>query len=255
MHENNGGRGTSGNEMEQSAPNMEESAENENAVTESETPTNESTLEGLQLTGSSTVESPLTKEVRSHPLSPSPDSLSEEEEGECEEGEGRRDTVTAASATKDTTVLIENSEAFRQVCATFSTAMAHAAYVPFCRLLGQFTLNDKLYNTELIESIAYSHDQKAQPSPLQTIFDVLEEESEASSDSKTDEDSEDDLDGNLALKLGPVAAISGKSGLGGDSASFGKPLWFVKLNDEGDGMRSEEVSERVCRSCFEHTIL
>ena len=121
--------------------------------------------------------------------------------------------------------------------------MAHAAYVPFCRLLGQFTLNDKLYNTELIESIAYGHDQKAQPSPLQTIFDVLEEESEASSDSKTDEDSEEDLDGHLALKLGPVAAISGKSGLGGDSASFGKSLWFVKLNDEGDDMKNEEVSE------------
>ena len=96
--------------MDQSQPNMEE---NENAVTKPETPTNESTLEGLQLTGSSTVESPLTTKVRSHPLSPSPDSLSEEEEGECEEGEGRRDTVTAASATKDTTVLVGMPRCFR----------------------------------------------------------------------------------------------------------------------------------------------
>lgn len=29
------------------------------------------------------------------------------------------------------------SESFQQLCATFSQAMAHAAYVPFCRVLGQ----------------------------------------------------------------------------------------------------------------------
>ena len=196
-------------------------------------------MEGLQ----QLVESPLVTEARSHPLSPSPDSLSEEEGDEHKDSSGRRDTVTATSFTTDTTTLIENSEAFRQVCATFSPAMAHAAYVPFCRLLGQFTLNNKLYNTDLIERIAYGHDQKAQPSPLQTIFDVIDEESEASSDSKTDEDTEEDFDDNLALKLGPVAAISGKSGLGGDSVSFGKSLWFVKLNDEGDSLKSEEVSK------------
>ncbi len=29
------------------------------------------------------------------------------------------------------------SESYQQLCATFSQAMAHTGYIPFCRLLGQ----------------------------------------------------------------------------------------------------------------------
>ncbi len=39
------------------------------------------------------------------------------------------------NTTTDATFLV--SESYQQLCATFSQAMAHAGYVPLCRLLGQ----------------------------------------------------------------------------------------------------------------------
>ena len=52
-----------------------------------------------------------------------------------------------------------DSEAYQQLCATFSKPMAHSAYVIFCKLLGQIYLQDCLYNSELIEQLAYTHDK------------------------------------------------------------------------------------------------
>ena len=226
-------------------PNGREEKPEDEALTELQTPTNESMLEH-QLAGSGKAV-PLSKEVSLHPLSPSSESRDSEE---GEEGKERRGTVIATSPKEDTTTLFENSEAFRQVCTTFSPAMAHAAYVPFCRLLGQYTLNNQLFNTDLIESIAYSHDQKAQPSPLPSIFDALEDDALSSSDSESEENSDEDIDESFVLKLGPIAAISAKSGLGDDSASFGQSSWFVDLTEEGDreGVKNEEVCVCVCGS-------
>ncbi len=44
-------------------------------------------------------------------------------------------TVEVSSRHDDMTLLI--SESYQQLCATFSRAMAHAGYIPLCRLLGQ----------------------------------------------------------------------------------------------------------------------
>ena len=227
-------------------PNGQEEEKLEDGdLDELKTPTDSSVLEH-QLAGSGKAV-PVSKEVNLHPLSPSPDSQDAEVGGERGEGEKGRDTATTPPK-EDTTTLFENSEAFRQVCTTFSPAMAHAAYVPFCRLLGQYTLNNQLYNTDLIEGITYSHDQKAQPSPLPSIFDASEDNSPSSSDSESEENTDDDIDDSFALKLGPIAAISAKRGLGDDSASFGQSSWFVDLTEEGDreGVKNEEVCVCVC---------
>ena len=136
--------------------------------------------------------------------------------------------------------LVEDNESFRQICATFSSAMAHAAYIPFCILIGQIQLNKNLYNTELIENIAYSHDEVAKPnSLLPSVWEtdqilVPDSESESGSEESNDDEANDDLKYDVALKFGPVVALHGKSGLGEDSCSFGRSNWFVDL-DEGEG--------------------
>ena len=53
-----------------------------------------------------------------------------------------------------------------QLQATFTPAMAHATYIPFCQLLGQIKLNMELRNTDLIEQIAYSYDESVQEKGL-----------------------------------------------------------------------------------------
>ena len=179
---------------------------------------------------------PTATEVESHPL---------------KNGEAGVDSEATPLPRSNT--LIEENEAYRQVCATFSPAMAHAAYVPFCILLGQINLNKNLYNTDLIEHIAYSHDKIAQPnSPLPTVWDVPATEPEDSSDSDSTSSSDDSFDDSLrdvAMKLGPVAAaVHSKSGLGSDAAGFGRSSWFVGLEEggesgdvKGEGANSEDV--------------
>ena len=166
---------------------------------------------------------PTATEVESHPL--------------CAGTNGEADAEATPLPRSDT--LIEENETYRQVCATFSPAMAHAAYVPFCLLLGQINLNKNLYNTDLIEHIAYSHDKVAQPnSPLPSVWDMPDMKSESSSGSESETSSGDDFDDSwrdVAMKLGPVAAIHGKSGLGSDAAGFGRSSWFVDLEEGGDG--------------------
>lgn len=160
-------------------------------------------------------------EVDSHPLST------------CGDSEVDSELQRASS-------ILEDTEAYKQQQATFTPAMAHAAYIPFCLLLGQIKLNSVLYNTDLIENIAYGHDRIAQPnSPLPCIWEDSEAEAEASSDSNSDastDDQGDDSFSGAALKLGPVTAIQSKSGLGKDAANFGRPSWFVDL---GEGEQEE----------------
>lgn len=131
------------------------------------------------------------------------------------------------------------SEAYSQVCATFSQAMAHAAYIPFCRLLGQHYLNSNLYNTDLIEHIAYKHDAIVKPtSPMPTaLFTDSDDDSEVSSVGESD--SEDDVVRDAVLSVGPVSAVTG---LGKDEPGFGKSSWFVTLQED-DKTKTEGVSE------------
>ena len=146
-------------------------------------------------------------------------------------------------------VLFGESETYHQVCATFSRPMAHNSYIQFCRLLGQYNLGDKLYNRELIEQIAYGHDEAAQPkSPLPNVLTELVPESDPSSES------EDDSDGgemsiekrDAAIKVGPIIAVTG---LGKDASGFGRSSWFVDLDEREESAREtiakEEEVEKI----------
>ncbi len=193
-------------------------------------------------------------DVNSHPLSSSP--------------YHDRESIKREEDVQRSSSLIEETEAYKQLCTTFSPAMAHAAYIPFCILLGQIKLNTILFNTELIERIAYDYDKVASSnSPLPTVLDMpyasvkaenqthhpstkVEVPSDSESDYNTDEDFEDDP----AIKLGPAAVFHSNSGLGMDSAGFSTSSWFVGLKETedvravdggggggGEGVKGEEV--------------
>ena len=144
-------------------------------------------------------------------------------------------------------VLLGENETYRQVCATFSKPMAHNSYIQFCRLLGQLNLGAKLSNTDLIEQIAYGHDDASQPkSPLANVLTEVYPESDLSSES------DDDSDGgeasvetrDAAIKVGPIIAVTG---LGKEASGFGRSSWFVDLNESDESLkesstRDDEVS-------------
>lgn len=138
-------------------------------------------------------------------------------------------------------VLLGESETYRQVCATFSKPMAHNSYIQFCRLLGQYNLGAKLYNTELIEQIAYGHDEATQPkSPLPDVLSEPSVESDLSSESEDDSDGETGLElRDAAIKVGPIIAVTG---LGKDASGFGRSSWFVDLHE-----REESVGENITK--------
>ena len=147
-------------------------------------------------------------------------------------------------------VLLGESETYRQVCATFSRPMAHSSYIQFCRLLGQYNLGDKLYNRELIEQIAYGHDEAAQPkSPLPNVLTEPAPESDLSSESEDDSDGETLIEKrDAAIKVGPIIAVTG---LGKDASGFGRSSWFVDLDEKEESAREstakeEEVKEIMC---------
>ena len=138
-------------------------------------------------------------------------------------------------------VLLGESEPYRQVCATFSKPMAHNSYIQFCRLLGQYNLGAQLYNTELIEQIAYGHDEAAQPkSPLPNVLAEPTPESDPSSESEDDSDGETSIEKrDAAIKVGPIIAVTG---LGKDASGFGRSSWFVDLDE-----REEAAGETIAK--------
>ena len=132
--------------------------------------------------------------------------------------------------------------ALEQLQETFTPAMAHATYIPFCKLLGQISVNMELQNTELIEHMAYSYDDRAREEnrSLPSVF-LPSDDDHSSSDSESEdspptEDTtrtfEEDLVRDVTIKLGPVMAMQQKRGLTGDSVSFGRPSWFIDLQQE-----------------------
>lgn len=154
---------------------------------------------------------------------------------------------------------IPDSEYYRQLCATFSKSMAYIAYIMFCKLLGQIYLQDCLCNADLVEQLAYSHDEVAQPfSPLTKIFtDPISLDTDTASDSSDSEDDEDDeevevtMARDAALKVGPIVAVTG---LNMEESGFRKSSWFVDL-EEVDIEETVDVSvrvsvcEKVCGVC------
>ena len=134
------------------------------------------------------------------------------------------------------------SEAYKQLCTTFSKAMAHSAYVDFCKLLGQYYVHDCLCNAELIEQIAYSHDEMAQPSsPLGSILtESLNCDSDTNSDSNSEDESDEDVGvaRDAVLKVGPIVAVTG---LNMEESGFRKSSWFVDLEEQEEAPASKEV--------------
>ena len=140
-------------------------------------------------------------------------------------------------------VRLGESETYRQVCTTFSKPMAHNSYVQFCRLLGQYNLGAQLYNRELIEQIAYGHDEATQPkSPLPNVLTELFPDSDLSSESDDDSDGgETSVDKrDAAIKVGPIIAVTG---LGNDASGFGRSSWFVDLEEKAESVRENVVKE------------
>ena len=131
--------------------------------------------------------------------------------------------------------------ALEQLQETFTPAMAHATYIPFCKLLGQIKVNMELRNTELIEHMAYSYDDRTREETRSLPSVFLPSEDDLSSSDSGSEDSEiedtartmdEDLVRDVTIRLGPVAAMQQKRGLAGDAVSFGRPSWFVDLQQE-----------------------
>ena len=123
----------------------------------------------------------------------------------------------------------------QQLQATFTPAMAHATYIPFCKLIGQIRITNELQNSDLIEQIAYNYDNDEKekvclPSVFPTSEDELSSLSSAESDDSTAE--EYDTAHDVTIKLGPVVALQRKRGLSEDAVDFGRPSWFVNLQHE-----------------------
>ena len=124
--------------------------------------------------------------------------------------------------------------------------MGHSSYVQFCRLLGQYNLGDKLYNRELIEQIAYAHDETTQPkNPLPNILTEPATESDLSSESEDESDGELSFEKrDAAIKVGPIIAVTG---LGKEASGFGRSSWFVDLHEKEESTRENIVKEEeVC---------
>lgn len=156
-----------------------------------------------------------------------------------EGGQSSTSHPLSSNSKKPFTGLSPPDLALEQLHATFSPAMAHAAYIPFCKLLGQIKLNTELCNTELIEQIAYSYDENVQQnSSLPSVFTSSEkEELSSSSDSETEdstgeERTEDDIAHDVTIKVGPIVALQRRWGLDKDAVNFGRSNWFVDLNQD-----------------------
>ena len=142
---------------------------------------------------------------------------------------------------------IPDSEYYRQLCATFSKAMAYSSYITFCRLLGQYYLQDCLCNADLVEQLAYSHDEVAQPaSPLASIGLDVDITSDSSGSEEDDDYDDEEVDVTMArdaaLKVGPIVAVTG---LNMEESGFRKSSWFVEL-EEQETEEAMDVSVCVC---------
>ena len=101
-------------------------------------------------------------------------------------------------------------------------------------------LNSRLRNTDLVEYIAYKHDEEAKTAGVtipRALADLPDEDSDLSSPPLSD--SEDDPQHDAMLRVGPVTAVTG---LGKDEAGFSRTVWFVDLEESKSTGSSETVS-------------
>lgn len=123
----------------------------------------------------------------------------------------------------------------KQLQATFTPAMAHATYIPFCKLIGQIKITNELQNSDLIEQIAYKYDNDVKEKIcLPSVFPTSEDEPSSLSSAESDDSTAEEYDTahDVTIKLGPVVALQRKRGLSEDAVDFGRPNWFVNLQHE-----------------------
>lgn len=123
----------------------------------------------------------------------------------------------------------------KQLQATFTPAMAHATYIPFCKLIGQIKITNELQNSDLIEQIAYKYDNDVKEKIcLPSVFPTSEDEPSSLSSAESDDSTAEEYDTahDVTIKLGPVVALQRKRGLSEDAVDFGRSNWFVNLQHE-----------------------
>eukprot|EP00731_Ephydatia_muelleri_P027848 Em0019g721a len=157
----------------------------------------------------------------------------------------------------------EADDVCSQLCRTFNDAMANAAYVPFCLILGQINVGKLLSKKDLVEQMAYSYDEVKHKSALPCVFhtedySVDDEETsvedkgseevekgsavdKGSSDDEKGSDDEENVQEEAAFRLGPMGSIHAIKKLDKQATSFGRSNWFVELNEvEGEAEKPGE---------------
>ena len=136
-----------------------------------------------------------------------------------------------------------NSVACEQVMGTFSRDLVHHAYVDFCKSIGQITLANHLTNIEAIEELHASYSQEGMSQPVSPLPSLLGLSSNKMESSGSSEESNDDLD--IDYKLGPSTALSGRSGLGRDSVTFGQSSWLVDEDVDASPEKAPPTSPHI----------
>ncbi len=95
--------------------------------------------------------------------------------------------------------------------------------------LCQVQLNSKLLNTDLIEYIAYKHDNEDQTTTLPRALADQPDHEDSELSSPIGSDSDEDVNFNAMRRVGPVAAVTD---LGADQAELQRTVWFVDLEEE-----------------------
>lgn len=129
-----------------------------------------------------------------------------------------------------------NSTAVEQVLDTFPADFVHETYVHFCKVIGQIQMSRYLQNVDAIEDLhaLYSSGQMGKTSRMGSCVPSLlnlddQDMIETSTNSEGSSDASGDFE--LTYRLGPSQAHQGRMGLGRDSIGFGRPSWFVEMDD------------------------
>ena len=128
-----------------------------------------------------------------------------------------------------------DSDARRQVMATFSKAIVHEAYVDFCKLVGQIKLSEHLHNLDVIEELHASFSQKKEAHStgfcsLLTLTQAEKGSCASDSDSSTTTSSAES-DSDMITNLDHAYMMRPPIGLGGkDISVYGRSSFFVNLH-------------------------
>ena len=139
--------------------------------------------------------------------------------------------TTSAQVVPDDLNLI----AVKQVLDTFPADFVHETYVHFCKVIGQIQMSRHLQNVEAIEDLhALYSEQMGKTSRMGScVLSLLYLDDQEMLETSTNSEGSSDASGDFELtyRLGPSQAHQGRMGLGRDSIGFGRPSWFVEMDD------------------------